>query len=884
MLCALPTLLYFRDYTLTLLHMSHPQKSIWSKLFAPIIWILSAPMRFWRWYKSLYRGAPWWKKLGIGFFSLIFFILFTCFAIQVNLFWLFGRSPSLSSIMHPKNATASEIYSSDNKLLGKFFSENRTPVPYDSIAPTFVHALISTEDERFYSHHGVDFVGAASAMKDALRGHARGASTISQQLVKNMFRVRTEYSTGLLGYIPGVKILIMKLKEMIIATELEMFCTKNEILTMYANTVDFGSNAFGIKTAAKTYFNTTPDKLKTEEAAVLVGLLKATSAYNPKTNPLNALKRRNVVLHNMYTHGSLSREEYDALKEKPIELKFSVESAYDGNALYFRQAVVEEMKSLTPDLDPYKDGLKIYTTVDSRMQRYAEEAVREQMRNVQKNFESHWGKQDPWVDDKNQPIPNFLQEKLKQTDAYKMLSARHPEDPDRVLEILNTPHPVKLFTYDGPIERVMSSVDSLRFMLRYMHAGFVAVEPQTGEVKAYVGDVDFNTWQHDNVSATHQPGSTFKLFVYATAIKMGWVPADARLQDAYIRMDVTDEKGNPTVWTPHNANGRFSGAKLSLRSAFAQSVNTIAIKLGQEVGINNVIKTAQDMGIKTDLQEAPSLPLGPSDVKLTELVGAYASIANCGEHNAPYTIEKIVDAEGKVVYEHHRDTHTVLSPTEAYYMQTLLGASVSDGGGTSQSLASSSYIGPWYWNKSIDAGGKTGTSNSHADAWFIGVTPNLVGGAWVGGEYRQIHFRSGALGQGSRTALPIFGLFMKKVLSDPSLAPKYLAKYSIPEGINPADIASHDQPVHKDTTAVDSISFVDQDDPYQDLEKEPNQIEKMENAPSEPPHASPAPSQPANNTPQQQPTTGVPRKETTTNGEQVSQKPKSKRNNSDIFN
>ena len=495
--------------------------------------------------------------------------------------------------------------------------------------------------------------------------------------------------------------------------------------------------------------------------------------------------------------------------------------AYDGNALYFRQAVAEEMKALTPDLDPYKDGLKIYTTVDSRMQRYAEEAVSEQMRNVQKNFEAHWGNQDPWVDEKNQPIPNFLQEKLKQTDAYKMLSARHPEDPGRVLEILNTPHPVKLFTYDGPIERVMSSVDSLRFMLHYMHAGFVAIEPQTGEVKAYVGDVDFNTWQHDNVSATHQPGSTFKLFVYATAIKMGWLPSDARLQDSYIRMNVTDENGKPSVWTPHNANGRFSGAKLSLRTAFAQSVNTIAVKLGQEVGISNVIKTAQDMGIKTELRDAPSLPLGASDVNLTDLVGAYASVANCGEHNSPYTIEKIEDSDGKVVYEHHRDVHTVLNPQEAYYMQALLNASVSDAGGTSQSLVSPSYIGQWYWNKSLDVGGKTGTSNSHADAWFVGVTPKLVGGAWVGGEYRQIHFRSGALGQGSRTALPIFGLFMRKVLSDRTLAPKYLAKYPVPEGINPADIAQHDEPVQRHEEPKDSL--VDPDAPYKNLEENANQ-------------------------------------------------------------
>ena len=860
--------------------MSHPQKSIWAKLIAPIVWIFRAPVRLWRWYKSLYQGAPWWKKLGIGFFSFIFFILFTCFAIQINLFWLFGRSPSLSSIMHPKNAAASEVYSSDGKLLGKFFSENRTPVPYDSIAPAFVHALISTEDERFYSHHGVDFVGAAGAMKDALRGHARGASTISQQLVKNMFRVRTEYSTGLLGYIPGVKILIMKLKEMIIATELEWFCSKQEILTMYANTVDFGSNAYGIKTAAKTYFNTTPAKLKTEEAAVLVGLLKATSAYNPKSNPRSALQRRNVVLHNMYTHGSLTQAEYNTLKDKPIELKFSVESAYDGNALYFRQAVAE-------DLDPYKDGLKIYTTVDSRMQRYAEEAVSEQMRNVQKNFEAHWGNQDPWVDEKNQPIPNFLQEKLKQTDAYKMLSARHPEDPGRVLEILNTPHPVKLFTYDGPIERVMSSVDSLRFMLHYMHAGFVAIEPQTGEVKAYVGDVDFNTWQHDNVSATHQPGSTFKLFVYATAIKMGWLPSDARLQDSYIRMNVTDENGKPSVWTPHNANGRFSGAKLSLRTAFAQSVNTIAVKLGQEVGISNVIKTAQDMGIKTELRDAPSLPLGASDVNLTDLVGAYASVANCGEHNSPYTIEKIEDSDGKVVYEHHRDVHTVLNPQEAYYMQALLNASVSDAGGTSQSLVSPSYIGQWYWNKSLDVGGKTGTSNSHADAWFVGVTPKLVGGAWVGGEYRQIHFRSGALGQGSRTALPIFGLFMRKVLSDRTLAPKYLAKYPVPEGINPADIAQHDEPVQRHEEPKDSLD--DQDGPYKALEENANQevnSDRSTEPSSDKPHSSQEVAEPSGNTPQQSAGPGTTHQENQGN-KTPKQKTKAapKRNKSDdVFN
>ena len=865
-----------------------------ARLFGPLLWIFHKLAASWQWYKSLYRDAPWWKKTGVGITSFVVFILFYCFAVQVNLFWLFGKSPSLSSIMHPRNAIASEIYSADGKLIGKLFSENRTPVPYDSIAPSFVDALISTEDERFYSHHGVDFVGMFAAFKDAFRGHARGASTITQQLVKNMFRVRTEYSTGLLGYIPGIKILIMKSKEMIIATELEFFCSKDEILTMYANTVDFGSNAYGIKTAAKTYFDTTPAKLKTEESAVLVGLLKATSAYNPKLNPKNSLRRRNVVLENMYSHGKLSAEELATLRETPLELKFSVESAYDGDALYFRQSVVEEMKSLTPDSDPYKDGLKIYTTIDSRMQKYAEEAVREQMRNVQRNFAAHWGKQDPWVDENNHPLPNFLQEKLKQTDAYKMLTARYPDDPQKVYSILNTPHRVKLFTYDGPIEKEMTSVDSLRYMLHYMHAGFVAIEPQTGEVKAYVGDVDFNTWQHDNVRATHQPGSTFKLFVYATAIKQGMLPSDDHLQDSYIRMDVVDEKGKPGVWTPHNANGKFSGARVPLRAAFAQSINTIAVKLGQEVGIENVIRTAQDMGIHSELKNAPSLPLGASDVDLLELVGAYAAVANYGQFVAPSMISKIVDADGQTIYEAHRDIHTVLTDKEAFYMQTLLGAAVSDAGGTSQSLVSPNYIGQWYWNKRLDAGGKTGTSNSHADAWFVGVTPKLVGGAWVGGEYRQIHFRSGALGQGSKTALPIFGIFMHKVLSDSRLAPRYLGKYRIPEGVNPADLEGRIRPQQRDTIPTDTV-IVD-GDPFNDFPDEesgsPSEHSDRPDAPTPPredPTSSPPPPPAAPTTPDKEktPTTSTNhsgKKEKEAQPASTSRPKKSAKSGNDIFN
>ena len=781
----------------------------------------------WRWYKGQFTGRPWWRKTLAAIVSFFAFILLYAVAVTCNLFWLFGKSPSISEIRNPKTAMASEMYSADGKLLGKFFNENRSPVPYDSINSVFFQALISTEDERFYDHHGVDVQGLFAALKDATQGRARGASTISQQLVKNMFRVRTQYSTGLLGKVPGLSILIMKSKEMIIATELELLCTKNEILEMYANTVDFGSNAFGIKTAAKTYFNTTPSQLKPEEAAVLVGLLKATSAYNPKINPKNSLKRRNTVLDNMYAHRKELAEHFpnvainskdvcEALKDKPIKLNFSVENAYQGTALYFREAVKDYVREHCPDLDLDRDGLKIYTTLDSRMQRYAEEAVDEQMQNVQRSFDNHWrGLGDPWRDAKGNVIPNFIEDIARRSDAYKMLVARYPNNPDSVRHYMNKPHRVKLFSY-GEKGRVkyeeMSTMDSIRYMVKYMHTGFVAMEPQTGYVRAYVGDIDFKTWKYDKVQAMRQPGSTFKLFVYATAMKQGWTPADARITDSYIRMEVYDPaQGKNTIWQPHNANGHFSNANIPLRAAFAQSVNTIAVKLGQEVGIDNVIQTAHDMGITSKLENAPALALGSNDVTLFEMVNAYASVANDGMHVAPVLVTKIVDADGRTVYEAKHEERRALPYRAAFYMQKLLEAGVRDGGGTSQTLGGSAYLGR-YGNQ-LDFGGKTGTSNNHSDAWFIGVTPGLVGGAWVGGEYRSIHFRSGRLGQGSRTALPIFGLFMKKVLEDESLKGKYMLKYPAPkEDIEPSTYQGYFAPPAEEADSLSADSTYVGDD------------------------------------------------------------------------
>ena len=800
--------------------MSTNSKGIWRKAAAPFRLFGRGLRGAWRWYKGQYKGRRWWYKLFTAVWSFFAFCAFYVFAVSFNLFWLFGKSPSLDDILHPKTAAASEIYSADGKLLGKYFNENRSPVPYDSISPVFFQALISTEDERFYQHHGVDYQGMFAAAKDAMRGHARGASTITQQLVKNMFRVRTKYSTGLLGKIPGVSILIMKSKEMIIATQIEMVCSKQEILEMYANTVDFGSNAFGIKTAAKTYFSTTPKALKAEEAAVLVGLLKATSAYNPRINPQNSLRRRNTVLHNMYTHRHMLSERFGsicvnseatlkALQETPIKLNFNVESAYDGQALYFREAVKDYIRENCPDVDVYSDGLKIYTTLDSRMQEYGEQALREQMRTVQQTFNNHWrGLGDPWRDERGNLIPRFIESKLRDTEACKMLRARFPNNPDSVDYYLRKPHKVKLFSYDGEREEMMSTLDSLRYMVRFMHAGLVAMEPQTGYVRAYVGDIDFSTWKYDKVQSMRQPGSTFKLFVYATAMKQGLTPSDTR-KDEYIRMKVYDPKRDTTtLWQPHNADGRFTNAHIPLRSAFARSINTIAVKLGQECGIPQVAQTARDMGIRSPLDETPSLPLGSSDVSLFELVSAYGTVANDGTHVTPILVTRIVDADGHTLYEAQKREKRALPQTAAFYMQKLLEAGVRDGGGTSQTLGAAMYLGPYA--PQLDMGGKTGTSNNHSDAWFVGVTPRLVAGAWVGGEYRSIHFRTGRLGQGSRTALPIVARFMRAVMDNPDLRPRYLRRYGPPPaGIDAATYTATYRPVAPDTLESDTATAYD---------------------------------------------------------------------------
>ena len=771
---------------------------------------------FWPWYKNLYLGKAWYTKTLIGFVSFIVAFFLYLGAVDINFLWLFGKSPGyFSGILDPQTSQASEIYSADGVLIGKYFNENRTPVKYDEVNPDFFKALIDTEDERFYKHFGIDPIGLFAAAKDALLRHdGRGASTITQQLAKNMFRVRSQYSTGLLGHIPGVRILIIKSKEWIIATKLETVYSKKEILTMYANTVDFGSNAYGIKTGARTYFNTTPKDLTTEQCAVLVGMLKATSFYNPRTNPENSINRRNQVLNNMYTHKDLTKAECDSLKEIPLKLNLHIEENYDGIAQYFRNAVADYLKPWCDEngYDLYSDGLKIYTTLDSRMQKYAEEAAIKQMKQVQRNFENHWGpwnKRECWIDENGQVIPGFIENIAHRLPTYKMLQARYAGQPDSVEYYMNKPHKVKVFDYEkGFKEMELSTMDSIRYMVHFMHCAFIAMEPQSGAVKAWVGDVDFNTWKYDKVKAMRQPGSTFKLFVYTEAMNQGLTPCDKR-RDEYISMQVYDKiQKKEVTWTPTNANGSFSGDSIPLKSAFAKSINSIAVRLGQEVGIRSIIETAQKMGIQSPLDDTPSLALGSSDVNLLELADAYSTIANDGKHHDPVLVTRIVNSKGKEVYVAPDDTEQAVPYKSAFLMQQMLMGGLREPGGTSQSL--NGYVGDF---RDCDWGGKTGTSNNHSDAWFMGVSPNLVVGAWVGGEYRSIHFRTGALGQGSRTALPICGYFLKSLLADPNFK-QYRAKFKKPQDPDITsdmyECASYYQPVkHQETN--DSTEVINED-------------------------------------------------------------------------
>lgn len=720
------------------------------------------------------QKEPIWVKKTIKFLwisflgSIVSFILFV-WMLRINFLGLFGALPDFKALENPQTELASELYSADGFLLGTYFRENRSPVRFEELSPNLVNALISTEDVRFEGHSGIDMTAMLRVfVKSILLGQsAGGGSTLSQQTAKNLFKTRNNDNQGLLSSIPGLRMLIVKTKEWIVATKLEKAYTKNEILTLYLNTSEFGSNAYGIKTAAKTFFKKTPADLNIQESAVLVGLFKAPSYYSPVFNPENSLRRRNTVLGQMYKNDIISEIEYDSISKLPIQLNYAVSNQNQGLATYFREVVKadlikwtkENLKSDGSSYDIYGDGLKIFTTLDSRMQRYAEESVDEHMRSLQSAFFKEMGTRDPWIDGDNQIIPNFIEDQVKRTEAYRLLKQKFGNDLDAIDLKLNERKKMRVFSWErGEIDTLMSTMDSMRYYKKFLQTGFMSMDPHSGQIKAWVGGMDHKYFKFDHVKqGKRQPGSTFKPFVYAAAIENGYSPCYT-VVDQPVEVYIPDQP----IWSPANSDGKFSGQKLTIREAMAKSLNSVTAYMMKKLSPKIIVETAKRIGITSDLEEVPSLALGVNDVSIFEMVGAFGTFANKGEHTTPFYLDRIEDKNGNVIQQFTPKKRPAMSEEHAYLMLYMLRGGFEESDGTSQGVS-------YAIRDGNELGGKTGTTQNASDGWYMGVSKDLVSGTWVGGDDRAIHFRNWGSGQGSRTARPIWVKFMTKVYDDKSL-------------------------------------------------------------------------------------------------------------------
>lgn len=670
--------------------------------------------------------------------------------------------PPFEHLENPKSEVASELYSEDKVLLGKYFRENRSPVEYEEISPLFINTLKATEDVRFEEHSGIDLKGIVAIIPSLLAGQRRGSSTISQQLAKNLFNTRDERYEGLLHKIPGINVVINKTKEWIVAIKIERSYTKREIITMYLNTVDFGSNTYGIKVAAQTFFDKQPADLSYIESAVLVGVLKAPTLYSPVLNPKNALRRRNTVLEQLEKYNFISLKLCDSLKKKPIELKFQIENHNKGIATYFRSVIGSYLRDwcIKNKVDLYEDGLKIYTTLNSKVQVYAEQAVEEHMKVIQEKFFEHWKGRNPWVNESGKEIPHFIESVAPRSDLYQMYKETFEDNKDSINYYMRQKRKTTLFTWKGEKDSVISPLDEIRYYKKYLQAGFIAMDPNNGHIKAWVGGINHKFFKYDHVQqAKRQPGSTFKPFVYATAMENGFRPCD-EYPDVPTTFQFFDGKEDKT-WTPQNSEGVYTGKMMTLRQAMARSVNSITANMMKLVGPDKVAKTAQKLGITSPLEPVPALCLGSSDVSIYELVNAYSTFVNNGTWTEPIFITRIEDKYGNVLQEFVPKTKEAMNEESAYLMVHMLKGGTEEKDGTALGLHRYKVVGG-----GNEMGGKTGTTSNYSDGWFVAITHNLVSGAWVGGDDRSIHFRTYALGQGSRLALPIVGKFYQKVYAD----------------------------------------------------------------------------------------------------------------------
>ncbi|UEG51945.1 penicillin-binding protein [Mucilaginibacter daejeonensis] len=700
-------------------------------------------------------------------YSLIFIyfvIIFFC-AIEINFLGLFGYSPDMKDIKDPSLSVSSEVYTADSVLLAKFYKEDRSPIEYKDLSPNLVNALVATEDVRFYKHGGVDYYGFFTGVISTATGDRRGASTITQQLAKNLFQTRKKKAQGFVRHIPVLRTVVYKVKEWLTAFKIEHVYNKQQILTMYFNTVPFGNNSFGIKTAALKYFNKSTKEVTPAEAAVLIGMLKATTTYNPIRNPQKAVDRRNIVLAQMQKYGYLKTPAYDAAVKSPLGLDLSHVEEVGQSDSYLRRAVEKWLDKWLKanDYDLYEDGLKIYTTIDSKLQGYAEEAVAEKMKMLQRRFNNIWRGKNPWRDSKGNEIVDFIPKAEQRLPIYAMLKKRYNGDTTKINEYFNTPKKMKVFTWNGERDTTFSSLDSIKYYTKLLNTGMMTIEPSTGKIKVWIGGIDNKYFKYDHVNqAKRQAGSTFKPFAYVTAIDNGHTPCD-KYTDKPVSIPY-DEDGEKKTWEPKNADFNFSYREMSLRWAMGKSVNSITAQITQEVGWDKVVEYAHKCGIESPLKAVPSVSLGSNDVSVYEMVRAYSTFLNKGERIDPILVSKITDGDGKTLAEFDLKSTRVLSEETAWLMLYMFRGGMEEPGGTSQAL----WEYPILWKKnSNQIGGKTGTSSDYVDGWYMGITKDLVTGIWVGCDDRSVHFNSSESGEGSHTALPIFGAFMEKVYADP---------------------------------------------------------------------------------------------------------------------
>ncbi|MGM0505470.1 MAG: penicillin-binding protein 1A, partial [Bacteroidota bacterium] len=685
-------------------------------------------------------------------------------AVRLGVFGGFPPDKALKQIHHN---TATNVYSVDNKLLGRYYLQNRTNELLDDIPENFIEALIATEDVRFYTHKGIDYRSMTRVFVKTIlladRGSG-GGSTITQQLAKNL------YPRQNFGFLT---IPVAKVKEIFIARKLEAFYEKDKILELYLNTVSFGENTWGIETAALIFFNKEPSALKIEESALLVGLLKANSNYNPRRNEEAALTRRNVVLSQMYKYGYLNKEECDSLKQLPVQLNYHRLTHDEGLAPYFREHVRQEclniLKSKTkPDgthYNLYTDGLKVYTTLNAKMQEYAEKAMKKHLEKLQQEFERDWQGRAPW--EKNVLLAKL---QIEQSEPYQLLKSKGLSDTE-VLEAMKEKRLSRIFTWEGEKDTLISPLDSVMHHFKMLQSGFLAMNGMNGDILAWVGGIDYKYFKYDHVKSKRQTGSIIKPVVYASALERGVEPCDFYKNDSLVYEDHDN-------WTPGNSDGEYGGY-YSVKGALANSVNTISVKLLLEAGIDSTIQLARQMGIQSSLPETPSLALGTGDASLLEMLQVYSVFINQGAGVNPRVIRRIEDADGNLVYTDpvYEPGDSVLSKETAQKMTEMLKGVVDRG--TANALRS-------VWKFESELAGKTGTTQNNTDAWFIGMSPKIIVGTWVGGDSPVVRFRNATYGQGAYSALPVCAYFFQDIFNDPTY--NYLKKlsFNIPDSLKSA--------------------------------------------------------------------------------------------------